>query len=74
MTSRENLEKINIQEGKKGVLLEGNLGEVKEITLIEDRLLELNCTNGAIRLNITRDELLKALTKKELTKKEKFGK
>jgi hypothetical protein len=63
------LEKINIQEGTDGVLLEGNLGLFKKIILLEDSLIELQCTNGVLRFDITRFELQKALIeeKKPLT-------
>ncbi len=65
MRSKDYLEKINIQEGTDGVLLEGNLGLFKKIILLEDSLIELQCTKGVLRFDITRFELLKALSEEE---------
>jgi hypothetical protein len=65
MRSKDYLEKINIQEGTGGVLLEGNLGLFKKIILLEDSLIELQCTKGVLRFDITRFELLKALSEEE---------
>ena len=67
MSSKDYLEKINIQQGHGGVLLEGNLGEFKKVVLLEDTLLELQCTNGVLRFDVTRNELTKALQKEEIT-------
>ena len=69
LVSRENLEKINIQEGVEGVLLEGNLGELLNLVIIEDTLMELKGTNGVLRLNVNREELSEAITRGESTEK-----
>jgi len=67
MSSKDYLEKINIQEGHGGVLLEGNLGEFRKLVLLEDTLLELQCANGVLRFDVTREELTEALQKEEIT-------
>jgi len=64
---KDYLEKISIQQGHSGVLLKGNLGEFRRLELLEDILLELQCTNGALRFDINRDELTEALKKEEIT-------
>ena len=69
LVSRENLEKINIQEGVEGVLLEGNLGELLNLVIIEDTLMELKGTNGVLRLNVNREELSEAIKREESTEK-----
>lgn len=66
MRSKDYLEKIGIQQGHGGVLLEGNLGELETVVLLEDTLLELQCTNGVLRFDVTRDELTDALQKEEI--------
>lgn len=66
MRSKDYLNKININEGHNGVLLEGNLGNLKHLLFIESSLLELKCTNGVLRLNVKRSELLKALKKEKV--------
>ena len=69
LVSRENLEKINIQEGGEGVLLEGNLGELLNLVILEDTLMELKGTNGVLRLNVNREELSEAIKREESTEK-----
>ena len=61
MKSKDNLEKISIIDGIDGVLLEGNLGELESLVLLENSLLEFRGTNGVIRLDVLRSELLKIL-------------
>lgn len=60
------MDRINVQEGRGGVLLEGNLGELLKAVLIEDTLLELQCTNGVLRFDATRNKLTEALKKEEV--------
>jgi hypothetical protein len=66
MSSKDYLEKISIQQGHSGVLLEGNLGEFTKLVLLEDTLLELQCANGVLRFDVTREELTEALQKEEV--------
>ena len=66
MKSKDNLEKISIIDGIDGVLLEGNLGELVSLVLLENSLLEFRGTNGVIRLDVLKSELLKIL-KEEIT-------
>ena len=61
MRSKDNLEKISIIDGIDGVLLEGNLGELVSLVLLENSLLEFRGTNGVIRLDVLKTELLKIL-------------
>jgi hypothetical protein len=46
-----------------GVLLEGSIGRLREITLIENSVLEVRGTSGVMRIDLERNELSKALTK-----------
>jgi len=43
------------------VLFEGLLGELKEISLIEASMLEVRGSNGILRVDLTEQELRKAL-------------
>ena len=43
------------------ILLEGSLGKLEEITLIEGRVVELKGANGTLRLDICEDELMQLL-------------
>ncbi len=47
------------------ILLEGSLGELEEITLIEGRVVELKGANGTLRLDICEDELMQLLKPKK---------
>lgn len=48
-----------------GVLFEGALGELEEITLTEGRVLEFKGGNGVLRLDICEEELMGYLLKKK---------
>jgi len=59
MNSKVNLDKVMINDNKEGILIEGDLGEFQEISLIEAKLLELQFSTGVLRLEITLPELLR---------------
>jgi hypothetical protein len=47
------------------VFFEGNLGELEELSLIEDAVLEVRGENGVLRMDLSRGELEKLLKRKE---------
>ena len=47
-------------------MIEGFVGELTEVELIEDILLQIKATNGVLRIDLTRDELKKALRGKKM--------
>jgi len=47
------------------ILLEGSLGKLEEITLIEGRVMELKGANGTLRLDICENELMQLLKPKK---------
>lgn len=47
------------------VFFEGNLGELEDLSLVEDAVLEVRGENGVLRLDLSRDELKKLLRDKE---------
>ncbi len=47
------------------ILLEGSLGKLEEITLIEGRVMELKGVNGTLRIDICEDELMQLLKPKK---------
>jgi len=47
------------------VFFEGNLGELEELSLVEDAVLEFRGENGVLRLDISRNELIKLLNGKK---------
>jgi len=47
------------------VFFEGNLGELEEVSLVEDAVLEVRGENGVLRLDLSRGELKKVLNGKK---------
>jgi hypothetical protein len=64
MTSREHLQQISLSDKvNMGVLVEGYLGDLKTVELIDGVLLEIQGHYGILRLDITSEELQKLLKK-----------
>ena len=58
---------ISLPEGSGDrLMIEGFIGELTEVELIEDILLQIKATNGVLRIDLTRDELKKALRGKKM--------
>lgn len=65
MTSRKHLQQVSLSDKvDTNVLIEGYLGDIKTVELIDGVLLEIHGHNGVLRLDITSDELQKLLNKK----------
>lgn len=73
MNSKTDLDKVMINDDTHGILVEGDLGDLSEISLIEEKLLEIKFTKGVFRLDINRLELLQA-TEKNILVNEKGDK
>ena len=68
LKSKEYVKTINLtNKVQNRILLEGTLGELEEITLIESRVVELKGANGTLRLDICEDELMELLSSKKKT-------
>jgi len=52
------------------VLVEGFLGELEELNLVEDAMLELRGSNGVLRIDIKEDELRKLFNRLAHNRKE----
>lgn len=61
---RDGAQVSSLQINSKDVLIEGSLGEIKEIQM-EDTVFTLECIDGTLRFDIPHDELLKALRGKD---------
>jgi len=59
LNSKINLDKIIVNNDHQGILIEGDLGDLTELTLLEDKLLEIQFSNGILRLEINKPELLR---------------
>jgi hypothetical protein len=65
MSNTTSISGLVVDRRKDGVFLEGELGSIEEIELIENRVLTIKGTNGTIRIDLTRDELQNALNPPE---------
>ena len=61
ITSREHLSNISISAGRNGVIVEGDIGDLKKVSLIESLLLEIIGTHGTLRFDIKESELEQVL-------------
>ena len=61
MTNAKSVSGLAINRKKDGVFLEGELGLIEDIELIERKVLTIMGENGTIRIDISEEELLHAL-------------
>ena len=61
MTNSKSISGLAINRKKDGVFLEGELGLIEDIELIEGKVLTIIGENGTIRIDISEEELLHAL-------------
>ena len=63
--SREQIKRVSLPNGTGNrLMVEGDLGKLVLLELIEDILLEINGDRGTLRIGISSDELEKVLGKK----------
>jgi hypothetical protein len=65
INSKDYLDKISIFDDKKGVLLEGRFGKLCQLSLHEDKLLEIQGSKGVFRIEISRSEIASLLKPEE---------
>jgi hypothetical protein len=66
MISKDFVNRISISNEPNGeVLLEGQLGEITHIELVEGIMLQITGDNGVFRIDITEGELYRGLFSKE---------
>jgi hypothetical protein len=66
MKSKEYIKTISVSNGpQEGVLFEGFLGELKELGMVEEVILEVKGSNGTLRIDLDEGELRKILAKKK---------
>lgn len=62
MKSKQYVRNLSISnEAHDRVLFEGNLGKLHRIALVEGDVLELIGSNGVLRLNLTKEQLLEII-------------
>ena len=63
--SRNQIKRVALPDGSGDrLIVEGNLGSLTDLVMVEDILLEINGVFGKIRIDITREELEMVLNKK----------
>lgn len=66
MTSKEFMRNISFQYREKGhIFFEGFLGKLKNVTLVEGVMLEIEGVNGVLKLDITQQEIKNVLLSRE---------
>ena len=62
LTSRDSVKRLIIPiEDDASILIEGFLGDIKDAGIIEGVMLEINGTNGTLKMDITEEELLRII-------------
>ena len=61
MTKTKSVSGLVVDRKKDGVFLEGELGLIEDIELIEGKVLTIKGENGTIRIDVSEEELLHAL-------------
>lgn len=65
LNSRDQIKRVSLPEGSGDrLMIEGFLGELEEMELMEDIMLEIRGTCGVLRLELTREELENTLQKR----------
>ena len=65
MASKEHVQKVSVSDSLEGgVIFEGELGELVCIELVEGIMLQISGDNGTIRIDISKDELMRGLKTK----------
>ena len=57
LNSKINLDKIIVNNDHQGILIEGDLGDFLSYSIHEDKLLEVICTDGVLRLELSESML-----------------
>lgn len=71
MKGKMHVKSISLSNGSHNrVLFEGALGELRCITMVEGNVLEVECANGVLRIDLSEEELRKALSKQKVVQKQ----
>lgn len=74
LNSRDHIKRVLLPDGSGDrLLIEGFLGGLDDVELIEGIMLEVRGTDGVLRMDLTREELEKTLRKGRLRGKAESG-
>jgi hypothetical protein len=64
MKSKEYIKQLSVNsKGHTPVLFEGILGDLKNLSLVEDLVLEINGDKGILRIDLAKDDLMELFKK-----------
>jgi hypothetical protein len=66
--SQEQIKNLALNGKGRGVLVEGVLGGLKSLGLVDDAVLVVEGENGTLRLDLTSEEMREMIRKKEVKK------
>ena len=70
MKSKRGVKRISyLEEGSGDVFFEGFLGQLKNLAIVEDVMLEIEGKNGVLKLDITQQEIEKCLEQNKTNKR-----
>jgi hypothetical protein len=66
LKSKEHVKRLSLSdEGRERVLVEGVLGELEDLDIVEEAVFQLKGANGSLTLDLTEEEISRMLTKKK---------
>ncbi len=60
LSSGHDVRKVNVPNGTQGLLLEGTIGSLKHARFVDEVVLELLGTKGALRVDLSMEDLAKS--------------
>ncbi|MCW4051313.1 MAG: hypothetical protein NWE89_16435 [Candidatus Bathyarchaeota archaeon] len=68
INSKQYVKNISISnEAHNRVLFEGTFGELEEVYMVEDKVLEIKGTHGTLRIDVTKEELERIFKSENVT-------
>ena len=66
MKSKKFVRRVSVSDDPRdAVIFEGFLGEIEEMGMVEEVILEIRAANGTLRIDLSEEELKEALTRKK---------
>jgi len=65
LNSGSDVKRLNVPNGTQRVLMEGTIGSLKHAGFVEDAVLELEGSEGVLRVDLSMDDLAKRTPQKE---------
>ncbi len=66
MKSKKYVRRVSVSDDPRdAVIFEGFLGEIEEMGMVEEVILEIRAANGTLRIDLSEEELRRALSRKK---------